>query len=461
MIEIVMPRLSDSMEEGTILRWLVADGDEVHRGDELLEVETDKAAMIHVSDADGILEILAPEGSTHAVGETIGRLLPVEAKAPDAKSAPEEGVGEPEPEPAADEPIAVADGQPVDETEGAAVPAPATVAARSGASRVHASPVARRLAEELGVDLEAITGSGPNGRIVRDDVEAAAGNGAAPTAPTGAPGEDGTDHEPALEEPPAAEAERPSEPGREEPSTAPTAGAPAAATTAKGAVTRIEPTRSQSLIARRMSESRATVPDFTLEAEVDAGRLADLREQLRELAGESRAPSVGDLVTRACALALRDHPEVNGSWRDGAFEHYGRINVGIAVATDDGLVVPVIFDADRKDIHEIAEESSLLAQRARAGTITPPELSGGTFSISNLGMFGVDRFTAVINPPQAAILSVGAMREVPVVHEGEVVPGMTMALALAVDHRAVYGAAAARFLASVRERLAAPAALLG
>jgi len=210
-----------------------------------------------------------------------------------------------------------------------------------------------------------------------------------------------------------------------------------------------------------MSESRATVPDFTLEADVDAGRLADLREQLRELADGERAPSVGDLVTKACALALRDHPELNGSWRDGAFERYERINVGVAVATEGGLVVPVIFDADRKDIHAIAEETAHLAERAREGAITPPELSGGTFSISNLGMFGVDRFTAVINPPQAAILAVGAIREVPVVREGEVVPGRSMSLTLAIDHRAVYGAPAARFLASVRERLAAPAALLG
>ena len=210
-----------------------------------------------------------------------------------------------------------------------------------------------------------------------------------------------------------------------------------------------------------MAESRATVPDFTLETDVDASRLVDMRRQLKELDDGHGAPTVNDLVVRACALALRDHPAVNGSWRDGAFEEYARVNIGIAVATDAGLVVPVIFDADYKDIHQIAQETRELAVKAREGTITPPDLSGGTFSISNLGMFGIDRFTAVINPPQAAMLAVGSLREVPVVHDGEVVPGSLLSLTLAVDHRAVYGAPAAAFLDAVRDRLAAPAALLG
>lgn len=428
MIEIVMPRLSDSMEEGTILRWLIADGEPVARGDELIEVETDKAAMVHVSDADGILEIIAPEGSTHAVGETIGRLLPIGNGAAAVTGESEEGPALPEA--GADEGGSSA--------PATSAPAPATAAGRSAAERIHVSPVARRLALELGVDLASVSGSGPNGRIVRSDVETAAGRTVSSGVPTGA-------------------ATQAALPGAEDSATegAATAG------TAKGAVERTEPSRSQSLIARRMSESRATVPDFTLEVDIDASRLSDLREQLRELSDGRKAPSVGDLVTKACALALRDHPEVNGSWRDGGFERFSRVNIGIAVATDDGLVVPVIFDADSKDIHEIADESALLASRAREGSITPPELSGGTFSVSNLGMFGVDRFTAVINPPQAAILAVGAIREEPVVHEGEIVPGTRMSLTLAVDHRAVYGAPAARFLAAIRERLEAPASLLG
>jgi pyruvate dehydrogenase E2 component (dihydrolipoamide acetyltransferase) len=236
---------------------------------------------------------------------------------------------------------------------------------------------------------------------------------------------------------------------------------PAATETAKGSVERIEPTRAQSLIARRMSESRATVPDFTLESEIHAARLADLRAQLRELDEGSGAPTVNDLIVKACALALRDHRELNGAWRDGAFEIYERINIGIAAATPDGLVVPVVFDADIKDLHEIAAETRALVARAREATITPPELSGGTFSISNLGMFGIDRFTAVINPPQSAMLAVGAMRDTAIVEEGEIVAGKLLSLTLAVDHRAVYGAPAAAFLATVRERLEAPASLLG
>ena len=412
MIEIVMPRLSDSMEEGTILNWLIAEGEMVHRGDELIEVETDKAAMVHVSDADGILEILAPEGSTHPVGDVIGRLLDAAAQPAPAKPA---AAQKPKAAPAPTQPTVVAE-------------APASAQTTSD-GRIHASPVARRLAADKGVELSAVSGSGPNGRIVRADVESVS-----------------------------------EQPKAQPMSTTESESAPESTTTpgtAKGAVTRTEPTRSQSLIARRMSESRATVPDFTLEAEIDASRLADIRSQLRETAGTERAPTVGDIVTKACALALREHPNLNGAWRDGGFERYERINIGIAVATDAGLVVPVIFDADIKDIHELARETATLAGRARDGSITPPELSGGTFSISNLGMFGVDRFTAVINPPQSGILAVGAMRSVPVVHEGEVVPGSVISLTLAVDHRSVYGAEAAKFLRSVRERLEAPASLLG
>ncbi len=412
-----MPRLSDSMQEGTILAWLVADGAHVSRGDELVEVETDKAAMVHNSDADGILHITAPVGTTLPVGSPIGQLLA------DGESAGTEAA-----DVSAAAPAAVETAEPVSQQ--------AAPAAEPEDGRVHVSPVARRIAEDLGVKLEGLIGSGPNGRIVRSDVEQAAA---------------GTDQ--AAQTGPATDTSTVTEQASTE--------APEVTQTAKGAVTRREPTRSQSLIARRMSESRATVPDFTLETDVDASRLVDMRRQLKELADGSGAPTVNDLVIRACALSLKDHPAVNGAWRDGAFEEYASINVGIAVTTEGGLVVPVIFDADSKDIHEIASESRDLATRAREGTITPPQLSGGTFSISNLGMFGVDRFTAVINPPQAAILAVGSLREAPVVQDGEVVAGSLLNLTLAVDHRAVYGAAAAAFLESVSERLAAPAALLG
>jgi pyruvate dehydrogenase E2 component (dihydrolipoamide acetyltransferase) len=401
------------MEEGTILAWLVEDGALVKRGDELVEIETDKASMVHHADAAGVLQITAQVGATLPVGAEIGKLLtdaePVAAE-PHVVSPEAEAVGiEPE-------------------------PAPADSMTASDNGRIHASPVARRVAREKGVDLAEVEGSGPHGRIIRADVEAVATVEKAEQAV-------------APDNPPVSTPEEP---------------VPTEQTqTAKGEVTRREPNRAQALIARRMAESRATVPDFTLQTDVDAGRLVDIRAQLKEQAGSSKAPTVNDLVVKACALSLKDHPAVNGAWRDGAFEEYARVNIGVAVATDDGLVVPVIFDADRKDVHQIAAETQALAGKARDGSITPPDLSGGTFSVSNLGMFGVDTFTAVVNPPQAAILSVGRLREVPVVHDGEVVPGHVLTLTLAVDHRAVYGAPAAKFLESVRDRLAAPAALLG
>ena len=446
MIEIVMPRLSDSMEEGTILRWLIDDGDWVSRGDELVEVETDKAAMVHNSDADGVLEIIAPEGATLAVGETIGQLLPGEPPQAGDISAANSGelqqVSEqPELHPVNEVPAAEPASQP-------GVPAPATAAAR-----IQASPVARRTAEELGVDLSTLSGSGPQGRIVRGDVErAAAGQPGQP--PTPQPQADPVPEvEVAQSTPQDLDGAAADEPGDE-------AAPPQRLETAKGEVTRIEPTKAQQVIARRMSESRATVPDFTLETDIDASRLEDLRRQLKETTTGEPTPTINDLAVRACALSLQAFPQMNGAWRDGGFEHYAAVNVGVAVSTDGGLVVPVIMNADKKDAHEIAAESRRLADRAREGTITPPELSGGTFSISNLGMFGIDRFTAVINPPQAAILAIGSVRDGAVVRDGELAPGRVMSLTLSVDHRAVYGADAARFLADLADRLSAPASLL-
>ena len=224
----------------------------------------------------------------------------------------------------------------------------------------------------------------------------------------------------------------------------------------RGEVTAVEPTRAQSLIARRMAESRATVPAFTLRATADGEALAALRAQAPE-----PAPTINDLVVRAVALALREHPAVNGAYRDARFERYSRVNVGIAVALDDGLLVPTVFDADGKALTEIAAETRRLAGRARAGELTPPELSGGTFTVSNLGMHGVRSFEAVITPPQAAILAVGALEPRAVARDGEVVVRAQLDLELSCDHRAIYGVPAAAFLARVRELLEQPAALLG
>jgi pyruvate dehydrogenase E2 component (dihydrolipoamide acetyltransferase) len=452
MAEIVMPRLSDSMEEGTILAWMKSVGDEIAVGDEIVEIETDKANMAYESDVAGTLtEILAQEGETLTIGSPIARVGdseegseasaagPVAEATPtvlggEAASAPR---GTPASPPPAGEAAETAQASQAKDSEGAAT---------DGAGRVKASPVARRIAKEKGLDLAAIQGSGPGGRIVKKDVKnfvAAAGD-AAGGVPRGA------------EAPPA-----PSTVG--EPAVAgPAAGAvgPDSPETAKGQVTYEDLSKLQSTIARRMSESKATAPHFYLEAEVDMSRAVEARARIKAAAGEGEVvPSFNDMVVKACALALREHPRANGAYRDGRFELYSRVNVGIAVAARDSLVVPTVFDADRKGLRQIAADSRALAQRVREGTITPPELSGGTFTVSNLGMYGIDNFSAVINTPQAAILAVGAIKERPVVRDGELATAQMLYVTLACDHRILYGAPAAEFLARIRGLLEEPLSL--
>ncbi len=446
MAEIVMPRLSDTMEEGTILRWLKCDGEHVARGEELVEIETDKAAMVYESDEEGLLEIAAAEGDTLPVGATIAQVTASARSAPPSASGL---AGEPSAArgrfPA--QPDAAARAQP--ETAPPEIPEPTPQPGVEGAAgtaqpteRVKASPVARRVARERDVDLHAMTGSGPGGRIVKADVEAA--SGAAPNAdslagmasstapaPAATPAGDSTESQATL-------AER--------------------VATAKGETTVVRLTRTQQAIARRMAESKATIPDFSLRAEIDMEACVTLRVELKRLSPE-QAPTYNDMVVKACALALREHPPANGSYRDGELQLHSRVNVGVAVATDDALIVPTVFDADAKALGEIARETRALAERVRAGTITPPELGGGTFTVSNLGMYGVASFAAIINPPQAAILSVGSLAPRAVVREGEVVARHTMSVTLVCDHRILYGADAARFLARVRELLEEPAAL--
>ena len=413
--EITMPRLSDSMEEGTILTWLVAAGEPVATGQDLLEVETDKANMTVESEGSGTLEILAAEGTTLAVDEPIARLheggaeaTPVAAPAePKATPAP----NSPSPAPAA--PVSAS-------ANGGREEAPAPVNGRG------ATPLARRVAAAHGVPIEAIgRGSGAGGRIVKADVLAAAGvETSAPAPPAAAPG-----------------------------ATADGAGVE----TAKGGSAIVEPSRLQAVIARRMAEAKATVPHFQVETEVRMDAAIALREGLKAAAGDSPPPSLNDLIVRAAALALREHPKANGSYRDGAFELHDRINVGVAVAAQDALVVPTIFDADRISLGEIGRESRRLAERVRAGTVSPPELAGGTFTVSNLGMFGMTAIYPVINLPQAAILGVGKMR--PVLErseDGEIVDATLMTLTLSCDHRILYGAEAAQFLDAIRASLESP-----
>jgi pyruvate dehydrogenase E2 component (dihydrolipoamide acetyltransferase) len=419
-----MPRLSDSMEEGTIIKWLKAEGDEVARGDELVEIETDKATMTYEADSDGVLQIVAAEGDTLPVGEVIARLNGAGEATEVRRQASE---GEPEPDAAGGasgvgrqasegEPEPAAQAEPEPEPE----PAPPPSAAESdGGERVKASPIARRMAREKGLELSSLRGTGPGGRIVKADVESAAPAAAPQAAPAAAP-------EPA-------------------------------AATGKGESELVELTRTQQLIARRMAESKATVPDFALNMDIDMEAAVAMRAQLKEVA--EVVPSFNDMVVKASALALREYPRANGSYKDGRFELHGRINVGVAVAAQDALIVPTIFDADRKSLGEIARVARELAGKVRDGTIAPPELSGGTFTVSNLGMYGITSFTAVINPPQAAILAVGTIERRPTVVDGEIVPRHRMAVTLACDHRILYGADAAEFLARVRDLLESPAAM--
>ena len=401
MSEVVMPRLSDSMEEGTILRWLVADGDVVSRGQEIVEIETDKATMPYEADEDGALHIVAAEGSTLAIGATIAT-IGEGASAPAAEAAA----------PAPDE---------------APAPPAADIATDDTADggRVKASPVARRLARESSIDLASLTGTGPAGRIVKADVLSALEGGAA--APS-----------------PAADA------------------APAAAASGgnRGDGEIQELTRLQQVVARRMAESRATVPSYEVSMDIEMDAARTLRTQLKDAAADGQpVPSFNDMVVKACALALREFPRANGSYKDGQFELHTRVNVGIAVAGDDSLVVPTVFDADTKSLGEIARTTRQLAAAVRDGSVRPPELSGGTFTVSNLGMYGVTHFTSVVNIPQAAILSVGAIEPRAVVRDGEIVARHIMTVTMASDHRILYGADAAQFLGHVKALLENPLSL--
>ncbi len=430
--DIVMPRLSDSMEEGTILRWLKSAGDQVSLGEELVEIETDKANMVYEAPAGGtLIETLAQEGETLPIGQVIARVGEAGEKpsgnGASAKPAPEAAAQ------TAPAEAAVEAGPAETAVEAAPADAPAP-AAPSGDGRVKASPLARRIASEKGLDLAALSGSGPGGRIVKADVERAIAAGPPPAAPAAAP-----------------------------PQAAPAAATPGARErpeTAKGAVSYEELTKLQQTVARRMAESKATAPHFQLSAEIDMSRAVAARARIKAAAKEGEVvPSFNDMVIKACAIGLREHPRANGAYRDGRLELYSRVNVGVAVAARDALVVPTIFDADLKGLRQIASEARALAQRVREGTVTPPELSGGTFTVSNLGMYGVSNFQAVINPPQAGILAIGAITETPVVRDGEIATAQLMGVTLACDHRVLYGADGAIFLSRVRALLEEPLGL--
>jgi pyruvate dehydrogenase E2 component (dihydrolipoamide acetyltransferase) len=446
-----MPRLSDSMEEGTILTWMKQVGDEVAIGDELVEIETDKANMAYEADVAGTLtEILAQEGETLPIGTPIARIgdegsdqgQAARAAGPVSDTTPPPGGG------------GLASSPPAAEAEGTDGEAPAAEAEHepqehataegSDGERVKASPLARRLARDKGLELSDLHGSGPGGRIVKHDVEKAvspAGDAVGGTTPEEALATGRGGGSPAAAGP-AGRAPGPS------------------SETAKGAVQIQDLNKLQQTISRRMAESKATAPHFYLTIEIDMGKAVDARAGFKAAAKEGDVvPSFNDMVVKACAIALREFPKANGAYRDGRFELYSRINVGVAVAAPEALVVPTIFDADRKGLRQIAADARAVAAKVRDGSVTPPELSGGTFTVSNLGMFGIDEFGAVINMGQAAILAVGAIREVPAVRNGEIVPARLMKATISCDHRVLYGAEGAEFLARVKQLLEEPVSL--
>jgi len=443
MTDVVMPRLSDSMEEGTILTWMKQVGDEVAVGEEIVEIETDKANMAYEADVAGTLtEILAQEGETLPIGAPIARIGdPSDVDEGDRSAGPvadedtsssrDDAAGEVSSSapPAEGSGSGDAEGSGAGE-EGAGGEVPAEEG--SGRERVKASPLARRLAQERGVELSSVTGSGPGGRVVKADVEGAAASSPAQQVGGDAAGAGAASPSPAPEQP----------------------------ETAKGTVAVEELSKLQQVVARRMSESKATAPHFYLQAEVDMSAAVQARARLKELGGEGEVvPSFNDMVVKACALALREFPRANGSYRDGRFELYSRVNVGVAVAAQDALVVPTVFDADKKGLGQIASEVRGLAGRVREGRVTPPELSGGTFTVSNLGMYGVVSFGAVINGGQAGILAVGEIAERPVVRGGEIASAHLMGVTLACDHRILYGAEGAELLARIRALLEEPLGL--
>jgi pyruvate dehydrogenase E2 component (dihydrolipoamide acetyltransferase) len=429
MSEISMPRLSDTMEEGTIARWLKSPGDEIKKGDILAEIETDKATMdLEAYEAGTLQQILVQEGETVPIGQVvalIGTGAVVQQPAQPAPAAAKTGA-----DGAGAAPV-LAESAPKAE---ASTQSPVT-AERGETGAVKASPLARRMAEEHSIDLGQIQGTGPGGRIVRDDIEDFLEQRGAPPAPAA----------PAPAPMPAAP-----------PQAAPAPAAPPPDTEL------VKLSRVQLLIARRLTESKQTIPHFYVSSEVDMTDVLAMRQTLNADVGEDGVKvTVNDLIVKACALALEKFPEVNSSLKEDHFVRYKHINVGIAVDAPTGLVVPVIRDTNTKGVRSIARESKALIAKARNNKLAPADLEGGTFSVSNLGMMDASTFIAVINPPQAAILAVAATRKQFVPVDGQPVIRDLMTMTMSTDHRIVSGATVARFLQEVKRLLQNPYSLLG
>jgi len=418
--KVVMPKLSEAMESGKVIKWLKKEGDRIQGGDIVAEVETDKADVEMEAFGAGVLrKILVPAGETAPIGTLIGVIAePGDDIAALLASAPAGAGAASAVAPASRSATVTPSAPPASVMRPAAVtsaPAAAVAGVVQGqGGRVKASPLAKKIAAQTGVDLRLVQGSGPGGRIIRRDVEAA-GSSAAPAA------------------------------------------MPAAVAGAEFEDIPLSPIRAA--IARRMPLSKAPVPHFYVTSEVAMDRAWELREQLNALEGQPKI-SVNDLVIRACALALMTHPGVNASLQGDAIRVFHRAHIGIAVALEDGLITPVLRDCHAKPLARIAVESRDLAERARNRKLRVQELSGATFSISNLGMFDVTEFSAIINPPEGAILAVGSVRRVPVVDDTGLGVGRRMALTISCDHRVMDGAMGARFLQDVKRLLEEPLRLL-
>ncbi len=422
-----MEALSPTMEEGQVVKWLKAEGDPVTAGEILAEIETDKATMELVARGDGLLrKILVGEGGTAPVGDVIAVIAGADEDVSEFEGG---GGGAPAESAAAEAPTPEVDGA-ADEESAAPTLETQTPAASevNGAAngRIKASPVARRLAAEAGLDLASVAGSGPGGRIVKLDVEAAL-EGGVPTAPA--------------------------------PTPAPTAAAVPPASDAD--YEDVPLTQMRKAIARRLVESIGPIPHFFLTVDVDMTRALEARKRINAmLEAEGRKTSINDLIIRATAAALRRHPDCNAHWMGDSVRRFNRVHIGVAVAIEDGLITPVIRDAHLKGVADIGAEVRELAGRAREKKLMPDEYTGATFSISNLGMLGIHEFTAVINPPEAGILAVGGVEDTPVVVDGEIQIRPRMRMTMSCDHRVIDGALGARFLATLRGMLEEPATIL-
>jgi len=437
MATVIMPKMGDAMEEGTLLKWLKNPGDEIAVGDPIAEIETDKVTLELESDEAGFLtNTLVEEGAVVPIGtpvatigaeSEVGQGAPAAAEAPTAEAPAQEEAPAAEAAPVQEEPAPVAATAPAAES---ATGAP-QVANRQPGERLRASPLVKRLAAEHGIDLSVVAGSGPGGRIIKNDINDFI-TGAKPI-------------------PQAAAQEAPATPAAngQQPAAAPSAATP------KGNL--VELSRIRRTTGARMSESKRDIPHYYVTSEVDLTAGLEFRKQINAaLESEGVKVSVNDLIVKAAGLALREHPAVNSSFVNDQLYEHDNIDINIAISLQGGLIAPFVPGADGKSLGSIARITKDLGERARNGGLTPDEYQGGTFTISNLGMFDVDEFIAVINPPQAAILAVGSARQTPVVRDGEIVIGNIMKLTVSADHRVLDGAAVAGFLQSVRKYLENP-----